>query len=183
MGDLNEQIESMVPTPISTPAPLDDVPDSYVGPKMSEGQAIDQTFITQLIDLYTARSQDKDSNVEFDLPEVYAKRIIRQTLHILEKEKAFHEITIPRDGSLTVVGDTHGQLLDVLTIFQMRGRPSSTNIFVFNGDFVDRGPQGVEVLLLLYALKLVNPASIFLNRGNHEHRRMNARYGFEDQGN
>jgi len=53
-----------------------------------------------------------------------------------------------------VVGDIHGQLPDLLTILSQSGFPSETNRYVFNGDFVDRGPNSVEVLLLLYCLKV-----------------------------
>jgi len=49
---------------------------------------------------------------------------------------------------------------------------------VFNGDFVDRGKRGLEVLLLLLSLYLAFPNAVFLNRGNHEDSVMNARYGF-----
>lgn len=49
---------------------------------------------------------------------------------------------------------------------------------MFNGDFVDRGKKGLEVLLLLLCTFLVFPGGVFLNRGNHEDTVMNARYGF-----
>ena len=52
---------------------------------------------------------------------------------------------------------------------------------IFNGDFVDRGPAGIEVLITLYALKIAFPNNFYLNRGNHEQTRLNARYNFEDQ--
>ncbi len=59
------------------------------------------------------------------------------------------------------------------------GLPSEHNVYLFNGDFVDRGRNGMEIILLLFALKLYDPNSLHLNRGNHECRRMNERYSFE----
>lgn len=35
-----------------------------------------------------------------------------------------------------------------------------------------------EVLFLVYALKLAMPNYVFVNRGNHELRRMNEKYGY-----
>lgn len=59
------------------------------------------------------------------------------------------------------------------------GLPSPTNAYLFNGDFVDRGPNGIEVLMILYALKVLHPNHVYFNRGNHEQRSLNAKYGFE----
>jgi len=50
------------------------------------------------------------------------------------------------EESLTVVGDLHGQLVDLAAVFDAAGYPSDTNRFIFNGDFIDRGQYGVEVL-------------------------------------
>ena len=52
---------------------------------------------------------------------------------------------------------------------------------MFNGDLVDRGPHGPEVLFVVYALKIALPHNIFINRGNHELRRMNEKYDLHDQ--
>ena len=65
-----------------------------------------------------------------------------------------------------VVGDTHGQLQDVLNIFKMLGNPSPERPYLFNGDYVDRGSQGVEILLVLFAWKIANEKCIYINRGN-----------------
>ena len=43
------------------------------------------------------------------------------------------------------------------------------------------GPRSVEVLISLYALLCAAPQYVHLNRGNHEHHRINAKYGFEKE--
>lgn len=79
-----------------------------------------------------------------------------------------------------IFGDIHGQLRDLLLLFHAFGQPASPDCpsTVFNGDFVDRGRHQLEVIALLFALKIVHPNKVFLNRGNHEDHHMNARYGF-----
>ncbi len=48
----------------------------------------------------------------------------------------------------------------------------------FHGDYVDRGLWGVEVLYILMRLKMSNPDSVFLIRGNHEDPELAGVYGF-----
>lgn len=82
---------------------------------------------------------------------------------------------------ITVVGDLHGQLKDLFQIFQLNDIPSPNNIYIFNGDFVDRGMNGVEIFFILSCFKLLYPNSVFLNRGNHESMNMNLHFGFRDE--
>jgi serine/threonine-protein phosphatase 5 len=63
----------------------------------------------------------------------------------------------------------------------LNGYPSETNPYLFNGDFVDRGNWGVEVLLTLLAFKVALPNHMWMNRGNHETSAMNRLYGFNDE--
>jgi serine/threonine-protein phosphatase 5 len=95
-------------------------------------------------------------------------------LQFLLKIRSLHEslpniVNIPKppsDQVIKIVGDTHGQFQDLLYIFDTYGFPSSSNLYLFNGDYVDRGSQGLEILLTIFAWKIANPDAIFLNRGN-----------------
>ena len=80
-----------------------------------------------------------------------------------------------------VIGDIHGQLFDLFHILEESGLPSAQNKYVFNGDFVDRGFNGIEVILILLALYAAYPEYVHLNRGNHEDKAICAVYGFQKE--
>ena len=90
-------------------------------------------------------------------------------------------VVLPNNQTITVVGDIHGSLSDLSRIFQLRGWPGEGNVYIFNGDFVDRGDKGVEVVATLFALKIALPEYVHLNRGNHEDEHIGRAYGFFDE--
>lgn len=98
----------------------------------------------------------------------------------LELKTETEAIVLPAK-KITVVGDTHGQFYDVLNLFAKFGHVDENHVYLFNGDFVDRGSWSCEVALYLYVLKILYPKSIFINRGNHETNDMNKTYGFTDE--
>jgi hypothetical protein len=71
----------------------------------------------------------------------------------------------------------HGQLYDVKELFTIGGMPPDRS-YIFMGDYVDRGREGVETFLLLLALKVRYPDRVTLCRGNHESRLITQMYGF-----
>lgn len=90
-------------------------------------------------------------------------------------------VTVSDTEKLNVVGDIHGQIADLLHILDEAGLPAPTNKFIFNGDFVDRGDKGVEVILLVFALYIAFPGCVVLNRGNHEDHAISVVYGFQKE--
>eukprot|EP00252_Welwitschia_mirabilis_P000271 TRINITY_DN1029_c0_g1_i4.p1 TRINITY_DN1029_c0_g1~~TRINITY_DN1029_c0_g1_i4.p1 ORF type:complete len:395 (-),score=59.49 TRINITY_DN1029_c0_g1_i4:415-1599(-) len=100
---------------------------------------------------------------------------------ILHKEPNCLHIDVPSDCSVVIVGDLHGQLHDLLYLLGDAGFPSPNRLFVFNGDYVDRGAWGLETFLLLLAWKIALPHRVFLLRGNHESKFCTSVYGFEQE--
>jgi serine/threonine-protein phosphatase 2B catalytic subunit len=78
------------------------------------------------------------------------------------------------------MGEFKRQFFDTREIFRLGGNPANTK-YLFLGDYVDRGVYGVEVLLVLFALKIDFPNQIFLLRGNHECRQLTAYHFFRDE--
>ncbi len=114
-----------------------------------------------------------------DLAPKSALKLLRDAYKKLKRARNVTRVAVPPRARVHVVGDLHGQLPDLLHILDDAGLPSATNRFVFNGDFVDRGPAGVEVMLALLALFLgAEDGAVCLNRGNHEDASICSMYGF-----
>lgn len=98
----------------------------------------------------------------------HVRYIVSMANDIFEREDTVGAVSASSGETVTVVGDIHGNLHDLVTIFSIRGFPSPVNKFIFNGDIVDRGEKSVACLFVILALKITLPHAVFVTRGNHE---------------
>ncbi|CAL8280162.1 serine/threonine-protein phosphatase with EF-hands 2 [Gadus morhua] len=108
----------------------------------------------------------------------YVLQLLGEAWKLLRILPNINHVSTCHSKEITICGDLHGQLEDLLLVFYKNGLPSSEKPYVFNGDFVDRGKSSMEILLILFAFLLVYPNGVHLNRGNHEDHIVNLRYGF-----
>jgi serine/threonine-protein phosphatase PP1 catalytic subunit len=129
-------------------------------------------YITRLIDAAYAGKVTK--GVCLKIAEITAICMAAQEVFL--SQPALLEL----DAPVKIVGDIHGQYPDLIRLFEMSGSPPSSN-FLFLGDYVDRGKQSLETILLLLCYKLKYPENFFLLRGNHECANVTRVYGFYDE--
>uniref|UniRef100_A0A8D2BV71 Serine/threonine-protein phosphatase n=2 Tax=Sus scrofa TaxID=9823 RepID=A0A8D2BV71_PIG len=146
---------------------LIDVPDSYSGPRLQFPLTF--TDIDLLIEAF------KQQQI---LHAYYVLEVLFETKKVLQQMPNFTHTKTSPSKEITICGDLHGKLDDLFLIFYKNGLPSVSNPYVFNGDFVDRGKNSMEILMILFVSFLVYPNDLHLNRGNHEDFMMNMRYGF-----
>uniref|UniRef100_F6Z9L0 Serine/threonine-protein phosphatase n=1 Tax=Ornithorhynchus anatinus TaxID=9258 RepID=F6Z9L0_ORNAN len=144
-----------------------EVPPSYLGPRLS--------FPLTIVDINAILQAFKHRQL---LHARYVLQLLHETKKVLKQMPNITHLSTSYFKEITVCGDLHGKLDDLLLIFYKNGLPSGENPYIFNGDFVDRGKHSMEILIILFAFLLVYPNDLHLNRGNHEDFMMNMRYGF-----
>lgn len=102
--------------------------------------------------------------------------LIRTVKSIFMEQPMLVEVSSP----VKVCGDIHGQYYDMLRLFEYGGFPPESS-YLFLGDYVDRGRQGLETICLLFALKIKHPEKVFILRGNHESASITRIYGFYEE--
>eukprot|EP01065_Artemidia_motanka_P043511 TRINITY_DN6039_c0_g1_i1.p1 TRINITY_DN6039_c0_g1~~TRINITY_DN6039_c0_g1_i1.p1 ORF type:complete len:1292 (+),score=346.11 TRINITY_DN6039_c0_g1_i1:546-3878(+) len=117
------------------------------------------------------------------LSRAFAERLLEEAEAHLKRQPNVQRAMLASDplSRVIVVGDLHGQGPDLDHLLALNGLPSATSKYIFNGDLVDRGTEGCEVLFMVLVLLLCFPGCVWINRGNHEALDMNAHYGFVDE--
>jgi serine/threonine-protein phosphatase with EF-hand domain len=144
----------------------DDLQDYYV----SATDPIDAAAVENIVALYRKGGKMNVRSVN---------HIVSTLCKKLKRMPNTTRITVGSAEKLTVVGDLHGQMDDLLRTLDDAGWPSETNKYMFNGGFADRGEHGLEVSLVIFAMLLAYPDFVFANRGSHEDEAMGYACGFQ----
>ena len=155
--------------------------NSYKGPIFPEDGKITKEWMLNLINFMKDPKNIKTYEEKYIDKINLLKMLIAAKKIFFEQQEALIDISIPKGKNFTVVGDIHGQFYDLLNIFEINGYPSENNLYLFNGDFVDRGVFGIECIITLIGFKILYPDYFYMSRGNHEDAGINARYGFRNE--
>ena len=156
---------------------------------LAEGSAISPTTSTSM-EIGALKRDDLDDMIKRLVDAGYAGKVTKtvclKNAEITAVCNAARELFLSQPALLElsppvkIVGDVHGQYTDLIRMFEMCGFPPNSN-FLFLGDYVDRGKQSLETILLLLCYKLRFPENFFLLRGNHECANVTRVYGFYDE--
>ncbi|PYI33801.1 hypothetical protein BP00DRAFT_444180 [Aspergillus indologenus CBS 114.80] len=135
---------------------------------------VDNALLDAMIARLLARVGPSKKSLCLDEAEI--RQVCQASRELFLSQPMLLELNAP----VKVVGDIHGQYSDLLRLFQLCGFPPAAN-YLFLGDYVDRGKQSLESILLLLCYKLRYPANFFLLRGNHECANVTRVYGFYDE--
>lgn len=130
-------------------------------------------WLLDKIDQLKASNDDKNLPLEYE----HILWILRNSRMALMNDKMLVNV----NPAVHICGDIHGQFSDLLCVFNKLGNPSRQNKYLFLGDYVDRGRQSMEVMLILLCYKIIDCDSIYILRGNHESAEISRQYGFYDE--
>ena len=154
--------------------------------KHEYNEALIDKFIQTLLrpfDWFDKKMDEIHSNLPFNDNDIH--ELIEGVKPILEKDRSLIRIRSP----CKIFGNLYGIYNDLMRYFESYGNPSDDNQmgditvmqYIFLGDFCDRGYNSLEVILLLFALKIKYPEFIYIIRGHHEDKYINEDYGLGEE--
>lgn len=102
----------------------------------------------------------------------FESQSIPHGITILKPETALETIRYKKSDmnqyrKVYVIGDIHGCYTALDTLLQQIGGMQDDCLYIFSGDYLDRGPENVQVLQ--YLLSITDKSNVLFLEGNHEH--------------
>ena len=124
-------------------------------------------------------------DIKFQFDKHYLDKLFSEVEKLFQREPSLLRLKSP----IKIFGNIHGQLGDLLKLFENFGTPLDSVFhgdidgfsYLFLGDYIDKGNFSLETLILLFSLKIKHPDSIFLLRGHHEDIFMNRVFGLGEE--
>jgi len=161
----------------------------YKYPQNQQPSIVDEITFNEEIDTFMKTMQK-----ELRKPSAWVGTAPTDAFYDLEKHsfKPYaQKLVVPAGSNIAFFGDLHGCVHDVLGSleelkkdgylddnFKVLDKDNYETYIIFLGDYVDRGPYGLEVIYTLLQLKNANPDRVFMVRGNHEDANINIHGGF-----
>ncbi|CAL5976454.1 Serine/threonine_protein phosphatase 5 [Hexamita inflata] len=126
------------------------------------------------------------TELQGDLPKQYKDKLPAdfglQSLQSMKPvELQYNTPQIPKHPHLIIVGDTHGTFEVLENVFAKEGLPADDIVYLFNGDYVDRGSFSIEIFISLLVFKLLNNKCMYMLRGNHETASVSSMYSLQEE--
>ena len=147
--------------------------------KEKKYQLIENKYLKRIVNEFDIKLnvQSISSNFEIDNEKDYDQPIY------------FQKIKIPDNSKVIIIGDIHSSLHSLFEIlksirikyFRKNFLLKKNHYIIFLGDFLDRGPFSVEILILIFILKLKNFQNVYITQGNHENIDTNSSFGFKEE--
>lgn len=106
-----------------------------------------------------------DSMPAFVVSSAVALKILSKVTFLCSQKENVLEVSVPTNGACYIIGDIHGAIHFLISVLQGTGLQSGNNHPEFMGDYVDRGPWRLEVLLIVSLLNICQPANVEVLRG------------------
>jgi len=103
--------------------------------------------------------------------------ILDEAKKMFNDENLLLEFANNSENQIFIIGDIHGNLTSLLKFIELFKSIKPIRV-IFLGDIVDRGPYQLECLIIVLILKILEPNTYYLLKGNHETLEMNKYYGF-----
>lgn len=118
-------------------------------------------------------------HINFKLP-TFSEDDVRILCTLTQQSVSGSPCLLHLQSPIVIVGDLHGQILDLFRIIRKFGLPNTTK-YLFLGDIVDRGDFSIETATFIFALRVLYPENVSILRGNHEFTQLCSHCGFNEE--